>query len=67
MTTWMNVVSFLRKIRKDIYSLSAFEVNEIYSISGESVLWSTGRSDIGVLAPCTHEDLERSWPERWTG
>ena len=34
------------------------ESKEIYTTYGESVLSATKRADLGVLAPCTHEEAD---------
>ena len=39
-------------------SLDVREGKEIYTTYGEGVLSTTKRMDLGVLAPCTHEEAD---------
>ena len=41
-----------------VVSLEVPEGKDIYATYGESVLSATKRADLGVLAPCTHEEAE---------
>ena len=51
-------------------SLKVPEGKDIYATYGESVLSATKRTDLGVLAPCTHKEAENgmyipAWSTPW--
>lgn len=53
-----NKDELFKLLASKVVLLEVPEGKEIYTTHGESVLSATKRTDLGVLAPCTHEEAD---------
>lgn len=53
-----NKDELFKLLANKVVLLEVPEGKEIYTTHGESVLSATKRTDLGVLAPCTHEEAD---------
>ncbi|CAB3979534.1 Hypothetical predicted protein [Paramuricea clavata] len=53
-----NKEELFKLLATTVVSLAVPEGKEIYSTHGENVLCSSNRTDLGVLAPCNHEEAD---------